>query len=86
MAGYVIWKLSRNFHSMDLLVESDKENITELYSMEWINLIDCGGLVHITEECYQVFLSIEYVTRHHMCMNNSKSMDDGFQKHLVNMR
>lgn len=48
-------------------------------------MIDHGGLVHITKECYQVFLSIEYVTHHHMCMDNFKSKDDGFWKLQANM-
>ena len=40
MAGYVVRKLNKKFHSMNFLVEKDRENITESYSAEWITLID----------------------------------------------
>ena len=84
MAGYVIRKLKKQY-SVDFLIEKDKDNIAETKSTEWINLIDRGGLVHVTEQCYQLFISIECVTCHHMCIANVKSMDEGFRRHLENM-
>ena len=66
-------------------MDKDRVGVTESYSSEWIDLINRGGLVHVTEESHQLFISIDYNTRHHMCMEKSKSMDDGFQKHLTNM-
>ena len=55
-------------------MDKDRVDVTESYSSEWIDLINLGGLVHITEECHQLFISIEYITRHHMCMEKSKSL------------
>jgi len=28
-------------------------------STDWIKVIDRGGLVHVTDECYQLFTSID---------------------------
>ena len=67
---------------MDFLIEKDRETLSEGSSAEWVDMIDCGGLVYITEECHQLFISIEYVTRYHMNLSNLHSMDEDFQEHL----
>ena len=85
MGGYVIRKLNKKQYSVDCLIEKNKDSIAETSSTEWVNLIDRGGLVHVTEQCHQLFLSIEYITRHHMSIANLKSMDEDFCRHLENM-
>ena len=65
--------------------ESDQESMSESSSTEWVNLIDRGGLVHVTEECHHLFLSIEFVVKHHINISNVKSMDDSFQSHIEKM-
>ena len=85
MAGYVIRKLNKKQCSVDFLIEKDRNSIAENKSTEWVNLIDRGGLIHVTEECYQLFISIECVTRHHMNIRNVKSMDQNFFGYLENM-
>ena len=42
-------------------------------------------MVHVTEECHQLFLSIELITRHHIYIANVHSMDEEFREHLLNM-
>lgn len=85
MAGYVIRKLNKKQDSVDCLIEKNKDSMAETSSSEWVNLIDRGGLVHVTKECFQLFLSIESITRHHMSTANLKSMDEDFRRHLKNM-
>ena len=85
MAGYVLHKLKKKQYAVDDLIQKDREYITETSSNEWIRLIDRGGLVHITEECHQLFVSIELITRHHLHIANVQSMDEQFRQHLFNM-
>ena len=47
-----------------------------------IQLIDRGGLVHATKECYQLFLSMELVNCHHM---HVELMNERCREHLTNM-
>ena len=85
MAGYVLRKLKKKRHAVDGLIQKDREYIAETSSNEWIKLIDRGGLVHVTEECHQLFVSIELITRHHIHVANVQSMDEQFREHLFNM-
>ena len=85
MAGYVLHKLKKKQYTVDDLIQKDREYITETSSNEWIKLIDRGGLVHITEECHQLFVSIELITCHHIHIANVQSMDEQFREHLFNM-
>ena len=46
--------------------------------------------IHNRQACYRsvfetYFISIEYVTRHHMSIANVKSMDEDFRRRLENM-
>jgi len=47
---------------VEMLIETDKKRIQESSSTDWINIIDRGGLIHVTDECYQLFLTIEHAT------------------------
>lgn len=80
MAGFVVRRLQKQLDAkdIDMLIESDEATISDANSSEWINLIDRGGLVHVNDACYQLFLAIEQVSK-------VGSMDDGFQTYLENM-
>ena len=66
MGGYVIRKLKEKKDlDVDFLEDTDKEYLHS-HSTDWINAIDRGGLVHITDSCFQLFLAIETVTRQEM--------------------
>ncbi|XP_065899137.1 uncharacterized protein [Dysidea avara] len=63
MAGYVVRNLQRKMaDEVEMLIETDKKRIQESNSTDWINIIDRGGLIHVTDECYQLFLAIEHAT------------------------
>ena len=83
MGGYVIRKI-REKKNMDVsfLEDSDKVYL-QSHSIDWINAIDRGGLIHITDSCFQLFLAIETVTR--LEMKATTVMDDTFRQHLENM-
>ena len=61
-----------------MLIESDEATISGVNSSEWINLIDQGGLVHINNACYQLFLAIEHATQQELQISKVGFMDDGF--------
>ena len=83
MGGYVIRKI-REKKNMDVsfLEDSDKVYL-QSQSTDWINAIDRGGLIHITDSCFQLFLAVETVTRQEMKVTTF--MDDTFRQHLENM-
>ena len=81
MGGYVIRKLKeKDQQDVGFL---DKEYL-ESQSSDWINAIDRGDLVHITDSCFQLFLAIEMVTRQEM-KATAAVMDNSFCQHLENM-
>jgi len=83
MGGYVIRKI-REKKNMDVsfLEDSDKVYL-QSQSTDWINAIDRGGLIHITDSCFQLFLAVETFTRQEM--KDTTFMDDTFRQHLENM-
>ena len=87
MAGYVVHKLQKKLQKekVEMLIEADQTAIQDSNSTEWISIIDRGGLVHVTDECYQLFLAIEHATRQEMHLNNITCMDDTFRKRLEDM-
>lgn len=78
MSGYVIRKLKCG--PTDFLVRKNKAEIAEVESSEWIALIDRGGLVHVTDECFQLFLSMEGVIRRHLENTKVKNFSEVFKK------
>lgn len=87
MAGFVVRKLQKKLEAKDveMLIENDKATILDANSAEWVNMIDRGGLVHVTDACYQLFLAIEHATRQELQLSKVSCMDDSFRKHLENM-
>ena len=85
MAGYVVYKLQKKLgkEKVEMLIETDKTTIQN--STEWISIIDRGGLVYVTDECYQLFLSVEHATRQQFRLDNITCMDDTFRNHLEDM-
>ena len=74
MVGYVIRKLKEK-HDVEFLVDSKNKIHLEAQFSDWINAVGRGGLVHITDPCFQLFLAIETVTRQKMKATNA-IMDD----------
>ena len=78
MSGYVIRKLSTKCGAIDFLTLQDQDEIAEMESSEWISNIDRGGLVHVTDECFQIFLSMECAIRRHL-NNKERRADEIFK-------
>lgn len=76
MGGYVIRKLREKKDLDGFFEDSDKEYL-HFHSTDSINAIDCGGLMQITDSCFQLFLAIETVTRQEM-KAMAAVMDDSF--------
>lgn len=84
MGGYVIKKLKDKKCDVGFLVDTKNKTSLEAQSSDWINAVDRGGLVHITDSCFQLFLAIETVTRQKMKATNTV-MNDTFLKFLNDM-
>ena len=86
MAGFVVRRLQKQLDAkdIDMLIESEEATISDANSTEWINLIDRGGLVHVNDACYQLFLAIEHATRQELQISKVGSMDDDFRTYLEN--
>ena len=86
MAGFVVRRLQKQLDAkdIDMLIESYEATISDANSSEWINLIDRGGLVHVNDACYQLFLAIEHATQQELQISKVASMDDGFRTYLEN--
>lgn len=56
MSGYVVQKM-QNFskHVEVYLLIFNQAVVSKMESSEWINLIDRGGLVHVTDDSFQLF-------------------------------
>ena len=65
-------------------MDSKNKACLETHSSDWVNAIDQGGLVHVTDQCFQLFLAIETVTRQKMKATNAV-MNDTFLKFLNNI-
>ena len=79
MSGYVIQKLSSKCGPLDFLTLQDQDEIAEMESSEWILNIDRGGLVHVTDDCFQLFLSLECAIRRHLKNNKDRKADEIFK-------
>ena len=87
MVGFVVRKLQKKLEAaedIEMLIE-DKSMILDANSAEWVSIINRGGLVHVTNACYQLFLAIEHATRQELQLSKVNCMDDTFRKHLENM-
>ena len=60
------------------------ENCLEAKSSEWVKLVDRGVLIHITDDCFQLFLVIETATRQEFDLREAPKMDDTFCQHFTN--
>ena len=52
-------------------------------SQQWTNSIDRGGLCHVKDVTYMVFVAIEENLRHHLKVSNTSEMNDDFREKVV---
>ena len=52
-------------------------------AQEWIQAVDRGGLVHISDEAFRLFYSIELSVRRYLTVKNATNMDNTFKEHLT---
>lgn len=73
MCGYVVRKMQNASKHVEVgFLISDQAAASQMESSEWINLIDRGGLVHVTDDCFQLFLSMECAVRRNLNKFNNK--------------
>lgn len=75
MCGYVVRKMQNASNHVEVgFLISDQAAASKMESSEWIKLIDRGGLVHVTDDCFQLFLSMECAVRRKLKTSSTISM------------
>ena len=66
------------------LVGDDDESEHQEASAEWVNLIDRGGLWHVSTETFMFFCAIEEELRRHLKMSAVKELSGGLKDRIRN--
>lgn len=94
VAGYVCRKLRKSLDSSslpskeDMILcvmelsgdEMDEERGTEA----WTNLIDRGGLWHVSDQTYSLFATMEEEIRQHLSLATASKQQEGARQQLIN--
>ena len=93
IAGYVCRKiLAKISHSnkpglelcvQGLLKNKDDSETSPSSSTDWINAVDRGGLLHVSEGTSMFFLAMEEVVREHLHANKIPAMKDGYKSMVI---
>jgi len=85
VGGYVVRVLCqhKNSSSIHHIMEDMIDDNAKGPAQEWIKAVDRGGLVHISNEAFRLFLSIELSVRRYLTVKNSTGMDNTFKEHLT---
>ena len=87
-AGYVPRSLKKRLskstnplkHELLLCLESllitDEEDDIMDDSKQWIDLIDCGGLAKVTNDCYELFVAMKKELRKHLSVDKAPKLTD----------
>ena len=62
---------------LDLLQDEKEDNIFD--SSDWINIVDRGGLKHVNNATYHVFLGMELEIRRHLSIESVRKINAGFK-------
>ena len=65
--------------TLTCLTLQDQDEIAEIESSEWISHVDRGGVVHVNDECFQLFLSMECAIRRHLENTKDRKGDEIFK-------
>lgn len=93
VAGYVVRKvgdslqLPKDQAKCDILyqlIETSANANSAGTSQEWTSRIDRGGLIHVTDEAFQCFYSIEYCIRRYLRHDKVNEMDSTFRDRVTN--
>ena len=92
-AGYICYKLqkqleaSKNPRKSELLSLItnlvDNEETDENTAEDWVNIIDRGGLCHISEHAYMLFAAMEEELQFNIKNTPDEKMTDGFKTQLL---
>ena len=95
-AGYVCRSLKKKLNTanhplkkelipaIDDMCKDDSDEGNEMTSsQQWINSIDRGGLCHVKDVTYMVFVAMEENLRHHLKVSNVSEMNDDFREKVV---
>ena len=66
-------------HIMEAMIDSNAVGPAQ----DWIKTIDRGGLLHISDQAFRLFLSIESSVRRYLTVKNATNMDSTFLEYLT---
>ena len=90
VGGYVVAALKKRetdveiLAGLDHLTEKNPKAVSNGNSATWVQEITRGGLILITEEAQDVFISIEACTKANLTVNKAHTLDDTTRHHLKN--
>ena len=73
----------KNCTSIGHIIEAMIDASAKGPAQEWTKAINQGGLVHISNEAFHLFQSIELSVRRYLTVKNTASMDNTFKEHLT---
>lgn len=89
-AGYVCRTVSKKIKTEEMMLSleellEDEDGIGDDKdeSSNWTNLVDRGGLLHITDDAFHVFASAEEVVRKFYCREKAKELSCGKNEEIV---
>ena len=86
VGGYIVWALKAKTKDKQMLSclqrleQSDQSHVEDQVSTQWTVAINRGGLIHITDEAHDCFVSIEAATRRHFKVSKAHTMDESTKK------
>ena len=80
VGGYVVRVLCQHKSNSSIchIVEAMMDSNGVGSSQEWTKTVDRGGLVHISDQAFRLFLSIESSVRRYLTVKNAANMDSTF--------
>ena len=89
VGGYIVRALKAKTKDKQILSclqrleQSDQSHVEDQVSAQWTVEINRGGLIHITDEAHDCFVSIEAATRRHFKVSKAHTMDESTKKKVV---
>ena len=80
VGGYVVRVLRQHKNNTSIchIIEAMIDGNAIGPSQDWMKTIDQGGLVHISDQAFRLFVVIESSVRRYLTVKNATNMDNAF--------
>ena len=85
VGGYVVRILRQHKSNTSIchIIEAMIDSNAIGPSQDWVKTIDRGGLVHISDQAFRLFVAIESSVRRYLTVKNATNMDSAFREYLT---